>query len=90
MHSCNLDSIDVNDLNSFNNFSWQVAEYDMLQQIKNGKFLCFQSSTEEAYVLLQYDNASPGTWFPWIQDHYVVSKCQEQNSQWCSNISQKN
>jgi len=90
MHLYNLESTDVNDLNSFNNFSWQMAEYDMLQQITNCKFLCFHSNVEEASVLLRYDNASLGTWFPTIQDHYVVSKHQEQNTQWCSIISQKN
>lgn len=58
MHSYNLDSRDVDDLNSFSNFSWQVAEYDMLQQITNCKFLSFHSSVEEASVLLWYDNAS--------------------------------
>jgi len=44
MHSYNIDSTDVNDLNSFNNFSRQVAEYDVLQQITNCKFLCLVAS----------------------------------------------
>jgi len=43
-----------------------VAEYDMLQQTINCKLLYFHSSVDEASVLLRYDNASLGTWFPAI------------------------
>jgi hypothetical protein len=81
MYSHNQGSTDVNDLNSFNNFSEQVAEYDMLKQVTTCKFLSFRSSVDEASVLLQYDTASLGIWFAILQDHYVVSKRQEQYTQ---------
>jgi hypothetical protein len=38
---------------------------------------------DEVYFLLGYYATSLGTWYLMIQDHCIVSKCQEQVDHWC-------